>query len=178
MTESNDIFGKNEITKNSKIVPYLWFDNNAEEAVNFYVSIFKDSKVGNSIKYGKTCDELHNMEEGKIMTIDFQIEGQKFVALNGGPSFRFTEAISFQVMCDTQEEIDYYWEKLSEGGDPSAQQCGWLRDKYSLSWQIVPTVLPKLLQSTDTERVLRVMRAMIQMKKFDIHTLWIAYANA
>lgn len=121
-----------------KINPFLWFDKQAEEAVKFYVSIFKNSKIGEIIRYGREGQEIHGMEEGTVMTIDFEIEGQKFVALNGGPMFKFNEAISFQVNCETQNELDYYWEKLSEGGDKNAQQCGWLKDKYGVSWQSYP----------------------------------------
>ena len=124
-----------------KITPFLWFANQAEEAVKFYTSIFRDSKIGKVTRYGKEGFEIHRMPEGTIMTAEFQIEGQKFVALNGGPHFKFTEAISFVVNCQTQEEVDYYWEKLSEGGDEKAQMCGWLKDKYGMSWQVIPTVL-------------------------------------
>src|SRR6266540_6545956 len=158
-----------------KISPCLWFDNNAEEAVEFYVSIFKNSKIGNVTHYGKEGYEIHKKEEVTVMTIDFEIEGQKFLALNGGPIFKFNEAISFQVYCETQEEVDYYWEKLSEGGDEKAQQCGWLKDKYGVSWQIVPVVLTKMLQDKDAKKSQRVMKALLQMRKLDIKTLTQAY---
>jgi len=158
-----------------KISPCLWFDNNAEDAVQFYASIFKNAKVGNVTRYGKEGYEIHNKKEGTVMTIDFEIEGQKFLALNGGPVFKFNEAISFQIYCDTQEEIDYYWEKLTEGGDKNAQVCGWLKDKFGVSWQVVPVVLIKMLQDKDSNKTERVMKAMLQMHKLDINALTKAY---
>jgi predicted 3-demethylubiquinone-9 3-methyltransferase (glyoxalase superfamily) len=158
-----------------KISPCLWFDKEAEEAANFYVSVFKGSKIGDVTRYGKEGYEIHGKEAGTVMTVEFEIEGQKFLALNGGPIFKFNEAISFQVHCETQEEVDYYWEKLSEGGDKKAQVCGWLKDKYGLSWQIVPTILPKMLKDKDTEKSQRVMKAMLQMHKLDVQTLIKAY---
>jgi predicted 3-demethylubiquinone-9 3-methyltransferase (glyoxalase superfamily) len=158
-----------------KISPCLWFDDNAEEAVNFYTSIFKNAKIGNVTRYGKEGYEIHKKKEGSVMTIDFEIEGQKFLALNGGPIFKFNEAISFQVYCDTQEEIDYYWDKLSEGGDKNAQVCGWLKDKYGLSWQVVPVIMIKMLQDKDSKKTERVMKAMLQMSKLDIGALTKAY---
>lgn len=158
-----------------KISPCLWFDDQGEEAAKFYTSIFKDSKIGDVTRYGKEGYEIHGREEGTVMTAEFEIEGQKFLALNGGPIFKFNEAISFQVYCETQEEVDYYWEKLSEGGDEKAQQCGWLKDKYGVSWQIVPTILIKMLKDKDSEKSQRVMKAMLQMHKLDISTLKKAY---
>jgi predicted 3-demethylubiquinone-9 3-methyltransferase (glyoxalase superfamily) len=158
-----------------KISPCLWFDNNAEDAVQFYVSTFKNAKVGNVTRYGKEGYEIHKKKEGTVMTIDFEIEGQKFLALNGGPVFKFNEAISFQIYCDTQEEIDYYWEKLTEGGDKNAQVCGWLKDKFGVSWQVVPHVLIKMLQDKDSNKTERVMKAMLQMHKLDINALTKAY---
>jgi predicted 3-demethylubiquinone-9 3-methyltransferase (glyoxalase superfamily) len=158
-----------------KISPCLWFDDNAEDAVKFYVSIFKNSKVGNVTRYGKEGYEIHKKKEGSVMTIDFEIEGQKFLGLNGGPIFRFNEAISFQIYCDTQEEIDYYWEKLTEGGDKNAQVCGWLKDKFGLSWQVVPIAMIKMLQDKDSKKTERVMKAMLQMHKLDIDALTKAY---
>jgi predicted 3-demethylubiquinone-9 3-methyltransferase (glyoxalase superfamily) len=158
-----------------KISPCLWFDDQGEEAAKFYTSIFKDSKIGDVTRYGKEGYEIHGREEGTVMTVEFEIEGQKFLALNGGPIFKFNEAISFQVYCETQEEVDYYWEKLSEGGDEKAQQCGWLKDKYGVSWQIVPTILMKMLKDKDSEKSQRVMKAMLQMHKLDISTLKKAY---
>ena len=158
-----------------KISPCLWFDDNAEEAVKFYVSIFKNSKVGNVTRYGKEGYEIHKKKEGSVMTIDFEIEGQKFLALNGGPIFKFNEAISFQIYCDMQEEIDYYWEKLTEGGDKNAQVCGWLKDKFGVSWQVVPIALIKMLQDKDPKKTERAMKAMLQMQKLDIDALTKAY---
>lgn len=153
----------------------MWFDDQGEEAAKFYTSIFKDSKIGDVTRYGKEGYEIHGKEEGTVMTVEFEIEGQKFLALNGGPIFKFNEAISFQVYCETQEEVDYYWEKLSEGGDEKAQQCGWLKDKYGVSWQIVPTILIKMLKDKDSEKSQKVMKAMLQMHKLDISTLKKAY---
>ena len=158
-----------------KITPCLWFDNQAEEAANFYTSIFKNSKIGNISRYGKEGYEIHGREAGTVLTIDFEIEGQRFTALNGGPVFKFNEAISFVVQCKTQKEVDYYWEKLSEGGDEKAQQCGWLKDKYGVSWQIVPVVLGEMLRDKDPGKSDRVMKSMLQMKKLDIEELKRAY---
>jgi len=152
-----------------KITPFLWFDGVAEEAMNFYVSIFKNSKVLSVTRYG----EAGPGPKGKVMTATFQLDGQEFIALNGGPQFTFTEAISFSVDCKTQEEVDELWEKLSEGGEKG--RCGWLKDKYGLSWQINPTVLGEMLQDKDPERSKRVMQAMLQMDKIDIKTLQQAY---
>ena len=148
-----------------KIVPFLWFDGKAEEAMNFYASIFKNSKIGEVSRYGKAGPG----PEGTVMSATFQLEGQEFYALNGGPHFSFTPAISFFVNCETQQEVDELWGKLSEGGE--IQPCGWLRDKYGLSWQITPTILPELLKSKDAEKAQRVMKAMLQMKKIDIPTI-------
>jgi len=159
-----------------KITPCLWFDSQAEEAVNFYTSIFKNSKIGSVTRYGEAGAEASGRPKGTVMTIIFQLEGQEFMALNGGPIFKFTEAISFIVNCKTQKEVDRLWEKLSEGGDEKAQQCGWLKDKYGVSWQIVPSVLGKMMQDKDAEKAERVMKAMLQMKKIDIKTLKQAYA--
>lgn len=152
-----------------KITPFLWFDQRAEEAVNFYVSIFRHSRIGRIARYGEAGQEVHGQKPGTVMTIDFELEGQKFAALNGGVQFQFSEAVSFVVNCESQEEVDYYWEKLAAGGDEQAQRCGWLKDKYGLSWQIVPTVLPELMG--DSARAERVMNALLQMKKLDIATL-------
>jgi predicted 3-demethylubiquinone-9 3-methyltransferase (glyoxalase superfamily) len=158
-----------------KIIPCLWFDSNAEEAVNFYISIFKNSKIGKISRYGKEGYEIHGKPEGTVLTVEFELNGQTFTALNGGPAFKFNEAISFQVHCKSQNEVDYYWEKLSKGVDEKAQQCGWLKDKYGVSWQIVPTVLGEMLQDKDPKKSERVMKAMLQMKKIDIGTLEKAY---
>ncbi len=158
-----------------KIAACLWFDDKAEQAANFYTSIFKNSKVGDITLYGNEGYEIHGREAGSVATVEFEIEGQEFVALNGGPIFKFNEAISFQVYCETQEEVDYYWQKLSEGGDEKAQQCGWLKDKYGVSWQIVPTVLINMLKDKDTKKSDRVMKVMLQMHKLDINILRQAY---
>lgn len=158
-----------------KITPCLWFDSNAEEAVKFYASVFKNSKIGKISRYGKEGYEIHGQPEGTVLTVEFELNGQMFAALNGGSVFKFNEAISFQVYCKSQREIDYYWVKLSKGGDKKAQQCGWLKDKYGVSWQIVPTVLGKMLQDKDAKKTERVMSALLQMKKLDINTLQQAY---
>ena len=151
-----------------KITPFLWFDSNAEEAINFYTSIFKDSKIGTINRYGESGPG----PKGSIMTAAFQLFGQDFIALNGGPHFKFTEAISFVINCETQEEVDEFWEKVSEGG--VIQQCGWLKDKYGLSWQVVPKELPKLFQG-DPKKSEKAMQALMQMKKLDINVLKQAY---
>lgn len=152
-----------------KITPFLWFDGKAEEAMNFYTSVFKNSKVGTIARYG----EEGPGPKGTVMTATFELDGQEFIALNGGPQFTFTEAISFSVNCETQEEVDEFWDKLSEGGEKG--QCGWLKDKYGLSWQINPSVLGEMLQDKDPEKSGRVMKAMLQMGKIDIKTLKRAY---
>ena len=152
-----------------KITTFLWFDNQAEEAINFYVSIFKNSRVGDITRYGDTGPG----PKGQVMTAEFQIEGQQFTALNGGPHFKFTEAISLVVNCETQEEVDEHWEKLSAGGQKV--QCGWLKDKFGLSWQIVPTILKDLLKDKDPEKTNRVMQAVMKMTKLDIAQLKAAY---
>jgi predicted 3-demethylubiquinone-9 3-methyltransferase (glyoxalase superfamily) len=156
-----------------KITPFLWFDDKAEEAANFYVSIFKNSKIGSVTRYGDEGAEVSGRPKGSVMTVAFEIDGQQFTALNGGPHFKFTEAISFVVNCTMQGEVDELWEKLSEGGQKG--QCGWLKDKYGLSWQVVPTVLIKLLQDKDAKKSKHVMKAMLQMHKIDIQRLQQAY---
>lgn len=158
-----------------KITPNLWFDDRAEEAVEFYTSIFRNSRIGRISRYGEAGYEIHGKPAGTAMTVEFQIEGQEFVALNGGPYFKFTEAISFIVGCDSQDEVDYYWERLSQGGDAEAQQCGWLKDKYGVSWQIIPAALLEMISDADPEKAQRVMRAIYPMKKIDIGTLKRAY---
>jgi predicted 3-demethylubiquinone-9 3-methyltransferase (glyoxalase superfamily) len=155
-----------------KITQFLWFDNQAEEAMNFYVSIFKNSKIVSVSRYG----EAGPGPSGTVLTGTFQLDGQEFMALNGGPEFKFTEAISLFVSCETQEEVDYFWERLSEGGEES--QCGWLKDKFGLSWQIVPTALGELLGDKDPQKAGRVMQAMLQMKKINIKTLQAAYEQS
>lgn len=156
-----------------KITPFLWFDDKAEEAANFYVSLFKNSRISGISRYGEEGEKAAGRPKGTVMTVEFQLDGQEFVALNGGPHFKFTEAISLVVNCETQEEIDEFWEKLSAGGEKS--RCGWLKDKYGLSWQVVPSVLGELYQSGDPEKSERVMKAMLQMDKLDIKTLKQAY---
>ena len=154
-----------------RIAPCLWFDSQAEEAAKFYVSVFKNSRIVSVARYGKAGQETHHRPPGSVMTVGFELDGQSFTALNGGPVFTFNEAVSLQISCETQEEIDYYWGKLSSGGDIRAQQCGWLKDKYGLSWQVVPTVLPELLKDHDSARAARAMEAMLRMKKIDIGEL-------
>lgn len=152
-----------------KITPFLWFDDKAEEAVKFYTSIFKNSKILHVARYDEAGAKVSGRTAGSAMTVAFEIEGQEFTALNGGPVFKFTEAVSFVVNCDNQEEVDYYWEKLS--ADPEGGQCGWLKDKYGLSWQIVPSALGELLSDKDAKKSERVMQAMLQMKKIVIKDL-------
>lgn len=150
-----------------KITPFLWFDNKAEEAVNFYVSIFKNSSIGTVTRYSEAAAAASGQPAGSVMTMAFKLNGQDFVALNGGPHFKFSEAVSFIVNCDSQKEINHFWDKLSAGGPVEAQQCGWLKDRYGLSWQVVPTVLPELLSKSPHG----VMQAVLQMKKIDIASL-------
>ncbi|HXM49253.1 MAG TPA: VOC family protein [Pyrinomonadaceae bacterium] len=153
-----------------KITPFLWYDDKAEEAANFYCSIFKNSKVGSVTRYEGEGAKASGRPAGSVMTVEFELEGRKFVGLNGGPHFKFTEAVSFVINCETQEEVDYFWQKLiADGGAES--QCGWLKDKYGLSWQVIPTILPELFQAKDPEKLQRVMKAMLQMKKIDIAKL-------
>ena len=161
-----------------KITPCLWFDDQAEEAAGFYTKIFRNSRITKVTRYGKAGHEIHGRPAGTVMAVAFELEGQAFTALNGGPLFKFNEAISLQVMCATQEEVDYYWAKLSEGGDKKAQQCGWLKDKYGVSWQVVPTVLLEMLSDSDSRKSERTMEAMLQRKKFDIDKLKRAYAGS
>lgn len=161
--------------KFSKITPCLWFDNEAEDAARYYTSIFKNSQLGQIGYYGKEGVEIHQRPPGSVMVVEFEIEGQGFTALNGGPLFKFNEAISFQVNCETQDEIDYYWEKLKQGGDENAQQCGWLKDKYGVSWQIISKEMDQMLGDPDSEKSQRAMRAMLQMKKIDLNKLREAY---
>ena len=155
-----------------EITPCLWFDTQGEEAARFYTSVFANSRVTEIARYGSAGPR----EEGMVMTVSFELDGQKFLALNGGPDFTFTEAISFQVFCETQEEVDAYWSELSEGGEEGP--CGWLKDKFGLSWQIVPTVLPELLADPDREKSQRVMQAMLNMRKLEIDALERAAAEA
>ena len=161
-----------------KITPCLWFDHQAEEAARFYVSIFKDSAIGTVARYGREGFEIHGGREGSVLTVTFRLEGQEFTALNGGPRFKFTEAVSFVVRCETQAEIDHYWDRLREGGDEQAQQCGWLKDKYGVSWQIVPAALLEMIASAESEKSDRLMKALLRMKKLDLAALRQAYEGA
>ena len=160
----------------SKINPCLWFDTEAEEAARFYCSIFKNSKVGTISRYGSEGKEIHGKEAGSVMAVEFELDGERFAALNGGPQFKFDEAISFQIACENQKEVDYFWSKLTEGGKEIA--CGWLKDKFGLSWQIIPTALPRLLGDRDREKSQRVMQAMLSMKKIEVDALERAAAEA
>ena len=159
-----------------KITPCLWFDDQAEEAVNFYVSLIPNSRVKSVTRYGPAAAQAADRPEGMVMTIAFELDGQEFLALNGGPMFTFSPAISFMVNCESQQEIDELWDKLSDGGQTN--QCGWLQDRFGVSWQITPTVLPRFLQDKDPEKSERVMEAMLQMEKLDIERLEQAYAGA
>lgn len=154
-----------------KITPCLWFDTQAEEAARFYCSLFKNSRILSVSRYGEAGHEVHGRPAGSVMIVAFELAGQTFTALNGGPQFKFNEAISFQVSCDTQEELDRYWDALSAGGDEAAQQCGWLKDRYGLSWQIVPAMLPDLMTDADPHKTDRIMETMLKMKKLDIAAL-------
>ncbi len=158
-----------------KISPCLWFDGQGEEAARFYVSIFKNSRIGTISHFGKEGFEIHGRPEGSAMVVTFYLDGQEFAALNGGPHFKFNEAISLMVRCESQAEIDYFWDKLGAGGDPNAQQCGWLKDKYGLSWQIVPTAMEEMMTSTDRAKSGRVMNVLLKMKKLDLAALQKAY---
>jgi predicted 3-demethylubiquinone-9 3-methyltransferase (glyoxalase superfamily) len=160
-----------------RIAPCLWFDDEAEDAAKFYTSIFKNSKVVGISRYGEAGHEIHGRPAGSVMTVAFELDGQSFTALNGGPIFKFNEAISLQVFCDTQQEVDHYWEKLGASGDKNAQQCGWLKDKYGVSWQVVPTVVVEMMTDPDRAKSDRAMRAILQMKKIDIAALKKAYAG-
>lgn len=160
-----------------RITPCLWFDHEAEQAADFYIDIFPNSRRVRVLRFGEAGHEIHGRPAGSVMTVDFELDGQPFTALNGGPLFRFNEAISLQIDCATQAEVDDYWERLSAGGDPQAQQCGWLKDRYGVSWQVVPAVLPKLLDRTDPAASERVMQALLEMKRLDIAALERAYAG-
>jgi predicted 3-demethylubiquinone-9 3-methyltransferase (glyoxalase superfamily) len=152
-----------------KITPFLWFSDNAEEAVNFYTSVFKNSHIGTISRYDEASAKASGRPAGSVMTVTFQLDGLDFMALNGGPEFKFTPAISLVVNCETQQEVDYFWEKLSEGGKEI--ECGWLEDKYGVSWQVVPVVLGEIMKSGDSSKTGRVMEALLKMKKLDVETL-------
>ncbi len=162
-------------TIQQRITPFLWFDSEAEEAAAFYTSIFENSRIKHISRYGAAGRETHGRAAGSVMTVEFELAGQTFIALNGGPHFKFTEAVSFQVLCDTQDEIDHFWSKLSHGGREG--QCGWLKDRYGLSWQIVPSALAPMLIDADAAGKERVMNALLKMKKFDLAALQRAYSG-
>jgi predicted 3-demethylubiquinone-9 3-methyltransferase (glyoxalase superfamily) len=159
------------MAKIQRTAPCLWFDDQAEAAAKFYIGSVKKSKIVPITRYTKAGQEIYRRPEGSVLTVEFQLEGQRFTALNGGPVFKFNEAISLQVYCKNQKEIDYYWERLGEDGDAKAQQCGWLKDKYGLSWQVVPTGMDRMLKDHKSDKAQRVMAAVMQMKKFDIAAL-------
>ena len=159
----------------SRIAPCLWFDSQAEDAAKFYTGIFRNSKIVATSRYGEAGKEVHGRQPGSVMTVAFELEGQSFTALNGGPVFQLSPAISFQVTCDNQQEVDHYWSKLSDGGDTQAQQCGWLQDRFGVSWQVVPRVLPELLMDPDPAKSARAMEALLKMRKLDIAALQQAF---
>ena len=161
-----------------RITPCLWFDDQGEEAARFYTGIFPNSRITAITRYGSAGFEIHHRPTGSVMTVAFELDGHTFTALNGGPVFTFNEAISLQVNCATQEEIDYYWEKLGEGGDPKAQQCGWLKDRYGVSWQVIPSFMDELFADPESPGAQRAMAAMLEMKKLDIAALRRAYDGA
>ena len=163
------------MAKMQRISPCLWFDSQAEEAAKFYTTVFKNSRIGKISHYGKEGFDQHHKPAGSVLTVQFFLEDQEFLALNGGPNFKFSEAVSFTVNCDTQDEIDFYWEKLSEGGDKNAQQCGWLKDKFGLSWQVTPTFMTEALSGGPNSKTESVMKVMMQMKKLDLAKLKEAY---
>ena len=162
----------------TRIIPCLWFADEAEEAARFYVGTFKNSRIVAITRYSDAGFEIHQRPAGSVMTVEFELDGQRFTALNGGPVFTFNEAVSFQIMCETQDEIDYYWDKLSAGGDPKAQQCGWLKDRYGLSWQVVPTGMEEILKDAGSPGAKRAMNALLEMKKIDLAELRRAHAGA
>lgn len=157
------------------LTPCLWFDSRAEEAANFYCGIFPNSRITSITRYGEAGQEIHGQKPGSVMAVAFELDGQPLIALNGGPLFKFTEAVSFQVLCDKQADLEYYWEKLTAGGDPNAQQCGWLKDQFGLSWQVTPVQLSKMLADPDPAKSQRVMGVMLPMKKLDLAALEKAY---
>ena len=161
----------------SKIAPCLWFDHQAEEAATFYTSIFKNSKINQTSYYSDAGAQVSGRPRGSVLAVAFELDGQEFTALNGGPMFKFNEAVSLQVNCANQDEVDYFWNKLSAGGDTKAQQCGWLKDKFGVSWQVVPTAIAKMFSDPDPEKTNRVMQAMLPMKKLDIRALREAYGR-
>jgi predicted 3-demethylubiquinone-9 3-methyltransferase (glyoxalase superfamily) len=161
-----------------RIRPCLWFDTKAEEAARFYTGIFKNSSINRTTRYSSAGQETHKKAPGSVLTVQFELDGQIFTALNGGPDFKFNEAISLEVHCESQEEIDYYWERLGAGGDPDAQVCGWLKDKFGVSWQVVPVDVDKLYEDSESPGAKAAMEAMMKMKKIDMAALQEAYDNA
>ena len=161
------------MTVNPIISPCLWFDTQAEEAANFYVSIFENSRILRTLRYSEVGQEIHGKPAGSVLTVEFELNGQRFVALNGGPEFKFSEAVSFEINCETQQEIDHYWNRLCEGGEE--ESCGWLKDKFGLSWQVTPAILNEMLQDDKDEKTQRVMDAILQMKKLDLAAIQKAY---
>lgn len=164
--------------KTGRLLPCLWFADEAEDAARFYTGVFKNSRITAITRYSKAGNEVHGRPAGSVMVVAFELDGHRFTALNGGPIFKFNEAVSFQVECDTQDEIDYYWEKLTAGGDPRAQQCGWLKDKYGLSWQVIPRMEQFLFRDEKSPGAERAMEAMLKMKKIDMDELQRAYDGA
>ncbi len=158
-----------------RITPFLWFDSQAEAAAKLYISVFENSRIKRIARYGKAGRDVHGKEAGSVMTVEFEIDGQTFIALNGGPHVKFNEAISFQIVCESQDEIDHFWSRLSQDGQEGP--CGWLKDKYGVSWQVVPSVLPQMMTDADSSKTERVMNAFLKMKKFDVETLQRAYAG-
>lgn len=163
------------MAKVSTITPCLWFDTQAEEAARFYCGIFENAKINAVTKFPAVGQDVHGKSAGSVMTVEFELNGLAFTALNGGPIFKFNEAVSLQVMCDTQDQVDHYWEKLGAGGDPKARQCGWLKDKFGLSWQIIPLGMNEMLQDRDAKKVERAFASMLQMKKLDLAALRTAF---
>ncbi len=161
-----------------RILPCLWFDGQAEQAAAFYTGIFRNARIGRVTRFGQEGFDIHGRPEGSVMTVEFELDGQRFVALDGGPAFRFNEAVSFQVLCDDQAEVDYFWDRLGAGGDPQAQQCGWLKDRFGLSWQVIPRALAELVGDPASPNAARAMRAMLQMKKIDLAKIRQAYDGA
>jgi predicted 3-demethylubiquinone-9 3-methyltransferase (glyoxalase superfamily) len=178
LTRSTNPTLRNAMPISKRIAACLWFDHEAEEAARFYTGIFKNSRIVAVTHFGKAGYEIHKRPAGSVMTVAFELEGYAFTALNGGPHFKFNEAVSFEIRCANQQEIDYYWEKLGAGGDPKAQQCGWLKDKYGLSWQVVPEEMDEMFKDSGSPGSERAMEAMLQMKKLDLATLRKAYQGA
>jgi len=160
-----------------RITPFLWFDHEAEQAAKHYVSIFPNSRIVKVARYGEAGKEVHGRAPGSVMTVEFDLDAERFMALNGGPLFKFNESVSFMVHCATQKDVDYYWDKLGAGGDPKARQCGWLKDKFGLSWQVVPTEMLAMLDDPGSPKSQRAFKAMMGMKKLDLEALRRAYAG-